>query len=69
MVCALMASPARTAVVPVQDLLGLGSEARVNLPGTPRGNWSWRVDPRALSASLSARFGALVEATERLRGA
>jgi 4-alpha-glucanotransferase len=40
-----MASVADTAVVPVQDLLGLGSEARMNRPGTASGNWRWRLRP------------------------
>ncbi|MFU8796568.1 MAG: 4-alpha-glucanotransferase [Dehalococcoidia bacterium] len=35
-------SVADTAIIPVQDVLGLGSEARMNLPGTARGNWRWR---------------------------
>ena len=39
------ASTARLAVVPAQDLLGLGSEARMNTPGTDVGNWSWRASP------------------------
>jgi 4-alpha-glucanotransferase len=39
---AAYASPARLAVVPMQDLLALGSEARMNVPGTPSGNWRWR---------------------------
>jgi 4-alpha-glucanotransferase len=33
---------ARTAIVPFQDVLGLGNEARMNLPGTTDRNWSWR---------------------------
>lgn len=37
-------SPARLAVVPLQDLLGLGAEARMNTPGTTHGNWAWRFD-------------------------
>ena len=35
-------SPARTAIVPFQDVLQLGSEARMNVPGVAEGNWSWR---------------------------
>jgi 4-alpha-glucanotransferase len=35
-------STAKMAVIPLQDLLGLGSEARMNTPGTPAGNWQWR---------------------------
>ncbi len=38
-----MASVARLAVFPMQDVLGLGTEARMNLPSTSRGNWSWRM--------------------------
>lgn len=41
---AAYASRARLAVVPMQDLLGLGSKARMNIPGTVRGNWRWRFD-------------------------
>jgi len=41
--CAL-ASPARLAVIPMQDLLALGSEAKFNTPGTLENNWSWRLD-------------------------
>ena len=37
----LFSSPSRLAVVPLQDVLGLGSEARMNRPGTTRGNWEW----------------------------
>ena len=40
---AVLGSPARLAVLPVQDLLGLGSEARMNLPGTVGGNWRWQL--------------------------
>jgi 4-alpha-glucanotransferase len=38
----VLASVAELAVVPMQDLLGLGTEARMNLPGTTSGNWTWR---------------------------
>jgi 4-alpha-glucanotransferase len=44
------------AVVPVQDLLALGSEARLNTPGTASGNWSWRVAQGALTADLAGHF-------------
>ena len=42
----VLASTAETAVVPVQDLLGLGSGARMNTPGTEEGNWIWRMTDR-----------------------
>jgi 4-alpha-glucanotransferase len=38
-----LASIARTAIIPLQDVLDLGSEARTNTPGAPEGNWTWRV--------------------------
>jgi 4-alpha-glucanotransferase len=44
-----LASAARVAIVPLQDVLGLGAEARMNTPGTGPGNWSWRLDERALA--------------------
>jgi 4-alpha-glucanotransferase len=43
------------AVLPLQDLLGLGSQARMNTPGTAHGNWSWRVPEGALSSELAQR--------------
>lgn len=49
-------SPARLAIVPAQDALGLGSEARLNLPGTAEGNWSWRLKERSLTPALAARL-------------
>jgi len=45
---AVLASPAIGAFVPVQDLLALGSEARLNTPGTATGNWTWRMRPSDL---------------------
>jgi 4-alpha-glucanotransferase len=42
MIRALWTSVADWAIVPLQDVLGLGSEARMNIPGTPDGNWRWR---------------------------
>ena len=49
-------------ILPAQDVLGLGSEARMNRPGTSDGNWRWRLEEGALTAALAAR---LREATER----
>jgi 4-alpha-glucanotransferase len=51
-----MASVARTAIVPAQDLLGLGSEARMNRPGRAADNWRWRLSPGALTPALEARL-------------
>ncbi|MBN1241261.1 MAG: 4-alpha-glucanotransferase [Spirochaetales bacterium] len=49
-------SVADLAVIPAQDLLGLGSEARMNVPSTLGGNWSWRLEPGALDAGLAERL-------------
>ncbi len=62
---AALESPARLAVIPMQDLLGLGSEARMNVPGTENGNWSWRFDWSAIPADFAERFGALAAASGR----
>jgi 4-alpha-glucanotransferase len=62
-----LASTARLAVVPAQDLLGLGSEARMNTPGTDDGNWAWQAPPGAFDGALAARLRALVTASGRLR--
>lgn len=60
MIQAVVASIADVAIVPLQDVLGLGSAARMNLPGTVSGNWKWRFHPGALSRELSARLRSLV---------
>ena len=55
MIHALVASVAQLAVIPMQDLLGLGSAARLNTPGTVTGNWSWRLPEGALTQDLAQR--------------
>jgi len=52
----LLASVADIAIVPLQDVLGLGSEARMNLPGTVSGNWKWRYKAGALTKDFSERL-------------
>ena len=59
-------SAARLVIVPVQDLLALGSEARMNLPGTVGGNWSWRLGRKDLSPQLAQQLKELVHETGRL---
>ena len=49
-------SVANTAIVPLQDLLNLGGEARMNLPGRASGNWSWRFVPEQLTGHLADRL-------------
>lgn len=57
-VCASVAS---TAIVPLQDVLELGTEARMNLPNTIGGNWSWRFQARALTDDRGARLNELTD--------
>ena len=49
LVRAAFSSVARWAIVPVQDILGLGADARMNTPGVAEGNWAWRLEPNALT--------------------
>jgi len=49
---AVLASVANTAIVPLQDVFGLGSEARMNLPGTVSGNWKWRYKSNRLTKEI-----------------
>jgi 4-alpha-glucanotransferase len=62
---AALASVADTAVFPVQDLLGLGSEARMNTPGTVKHNWAWRLPPGQLTPALAKRLRAACEVCGR----
>jgi 4-alpha-glucanotransferase len=55
-----LASVARLAIVPMQDLLELGAGQRMNLPGTTASNWSWRFDWTQLASGLDARMQHLV---------
>lgn len=59
-------SPANLAVAPLQDVLGLGSEARMNYPGRLGGNWSWRYGEAVLEPGLAAGLRTLAEANRRV---
>jgi 4-alpha-glucanotransferase len=54
MIRAVWSSVAMFAIAPLQDFLSLDTEARMNFPGKPAGNWDWRVGSDALSAQLSS---------------
>jgi 4-alpha-glucanotransferase len=56
---AVLHSAADTAIIPMQDVLSLGTEARMNLPGRPSGNWGWRLQPEQLNNDLAQRLGKL----------
>ena len=60
-----MRSIADTVILPMQDLLGLGSEARMNCPGTPQNNWEWRLLPGQWSSDDADKLAALTKAHGR----
>jgi 4-alpha-glucanotransferase len=64
---AVMASVANTAIVPVQDVLGLDGRARMNTPGKANSNWGWRVRAGALTPKVAAELKQMVEAYDRQR--
>jgi 4-alpha-glucanotransferase len=59
-------SPAVLSMIPAQDVLGLGSEARMNRPGRVRGNWSWQLEPGRLDQELASRLRAETAENARL---
>jgi 4-alpha-glucanotransferase len=65
MIRSVFASVADMAVVPAQDLLELGSEARMNTPAVPEGNWSWRAPAGSWTPEIAARLAALASVTDR----
>jgi len=62
---AVLASVAGIAVIPLQDVLGLGTEARMNLPGRVSGNWKWRYGTDALTQDLQSRLKQLTVVYDR----
>jgi len=60
-------SRAALAIAPLQDVLGLGNAARMNLPGTEQGNWDWRYGRRALTNENAARLRKLTSSSRRAR--
>lgn len=61
----ILSSVADLAIIPLQDVLGLGSEARMNLPGTAKGNWRWRFKSGALTSDLALRLREMVDLYDR----
>lgn len=64
-ITALQRSKAGAVIVPLQDILGLGSEARMNTPSTLGGNWSWRFEWAQLSSDIRQRLRKVVAASRR----
>ena len=56
-----MMTVANTVIIPMQDILGLDGEARMNRPGTAQGNWEWRLPPRKLTSSLARKIREMTE--------
>jgi 4-alpha-glucanotransferase len=61
----LFVSPADTAIVPLQDVLGVGAEGRMNLPGRPHGNWRWRFAAADLTPDVRRFLLTLTDASGR----
>jgi 4-alpha-glucanotransferase len=59
MIQLVMMSPANTAILPMQDVLNLGEEGRLNYPGTPDGNWEWRLSASDLAGGLANKLSEL----------
>ena len=62
---AVEASVAQLAIVPVQDMLELDSEGRMNTPAVPEGNWSWRVPEGTWTGELAVKMATIVDVTDR----
>lgn len=60
-----MGSVASMAIFPMQDVLGLGTDSRMNLPGTVRGNWEWRFEDKSLTPAIEDRLAFLSSLYER----
>ena len=58
---AALASVADTAIIPLQDVLGLGNEARMNLPASQEGNWKWRLQSEAIADEATGRLKELTD--------
>lgn len=65
MIRAVETSVADICIIPVQDLLGLTAESRMNMPSRAAGNWAWRCPANALTPDIAAKLAALAESTDR----
>ncbi len=65
---AALSSRAELAILQAQDILGLGTEARMNMPGTSKGNWGWQLRPGQLTRAHAERLRGLTERHRRLPG-
>jgi 4-alpha-glucanotransferase len=63
---AAVCSPASLSIVPLQDVFGLGSDARMNTPSLDNGNWRWRFEPSQLKDEFAAKLAQLAELSDRV---
>ena len=65
---AALGSVADTVIIPMQDLLGLGEEARMNVPGQSNGNWSWRLRQGQVTPEVRDRLAEMTAVSGRWNG-
>jgi len=65
MIRALMASVADTVLIPMQDVLGLAGEARMNLPGRMQNNWRWRYEASQLRPEMVRKLHTMAQLYDR----
>ncbi len=66
LICVAMASKAATAIIPLQDILNLGKEARMNMPGTAKDNWQWRLQPETIKETLIKKLFTVTQLSKRI---
>jgi len=66
MIRAALCSPASLSIVPLQDVLGLGSEARMNTPSLHGGNWKWRYSEGQVTPEITSKLALLAELSDRV---
>ena len=59
-------SPANISIIPIQDVLGLGSDSRMNIPGTIKGNWKWKLKPNQLSLKTAEWLKKITKKANRI---
>jgi 4-alpha-glucanotransferase len=62
---AAMTSPSRLCIIPLQDVLGLGTDCRMNVPSQSAGNWEWRFLPNSIAEEMTKKLAVLSEITDR----
>jgi 4-alpha-glucanotransferase len=65
MIQVALSSPCQMAIIPIQDYLGLGAEGRMNIPGTPEGNWEWKMKSKALNKTLAKKIKTFTKIYDR----